>query len=432
MVNGIKNKQSLRFGLYGGLLGLTAPLIYTLIHFLAYHGGIGFGEYVRGLAPEDVMGHVFVGGAVIILSGAGYVLGGLREQDLRNKAEIEAVNESLLEKRRELEELTENLEQKVKDGQEEVIETARKLKVTNAKLLRQIDIQRKIAGSVPSLLALVNPNLSYVEMNEFGARKFLNKPLVDILGHKCFEVVGRNPQICIEECATMKAFESGREHSHSREVSIAGQTIITENKSIPIKNESGEVTHVLQIITDATAKKQQEDELKRRANRDALTGVYNNHYINLYLENEERKNKLEKRRRGPYTVIYADIDNLKVVNDTHGHAAGDIIIKKLAQIFQDNTRHEDIVARVGGDEFVIVLPHQGPEEGELLINRFRREAEDWSRDKKLPEEFKDLKLSASYGLGTSIYGIDITDTIKAADSSMYRTKKSGKSASMHK
>jgi len=419
------HNQAGRLALFGALLGLSAPVIYTLLHYSMYHGETTFLVYLGGLSPEEVMSHFFVGGSVIVLSIAGYLVGRLREEDLRNKAEIE-------KKRAELEEITQNLEEKVREGREEILDTSRKLKVTNAKLLRQIDIQRKVAGSVPSLLALVNPNLSYVEMNEFGARKFLGKPLVDILGHKCYEVVGNNPSVCIEDCATKKAFETGREHSHTREIQMAGQTIVSENKSIPIKNEAGEVTHVLQIITDATTKKQEEDELKRRANRDALTGVYNNHYMNLYLENEERKNRLEKRRRGPYTVIYADIDNLKNINDTYGHEAGDIIIKKLTQIFQDNTRHEDIVARVGGDEFVIILPHKGPEEGELLINRFRREAEDWNRNKQLPENLKGLILSASYGLGTSIYGTDITETIKNADSSMYRTKRSGKSATMHK
>jgi len=250
---------------------------------------------------------------------------------------------------------------------------------------------------------------------------------VDILGHKCYEVLGGKDEVCIKDCAAKRAFQTGREATHSRTAEIRGRQIITENKSIPLKNEEGVVTHVLQIVTDATAKRKEEDDLKRRANRDALTGVYNQHYLNLYLENEQKKNTTDKRKRGPYTVIFADLDNLKEANDAHGHEAGDTLLRKMSQIFQDSTRHEDIVARVGGDEFVIIMPHNGPEEGEVLISRFKRAADEWNRTKEEAEGRERVNLSVSYGLSTSIYGTDLYDAIKRADTSMYRAKKDKKS-----
>ncbi|MBI5190369.1 MAG: diguanylate cyclase [Nitrospirae bacterium] len=429
MTSLVKTSEKLKYGVTGALVGATAPLMYTLVDFNLFHGDKTFSAYLRDVvlsSPENIITHVFIAGSIFVVGAVGVLVGKLREDDVMHQSEILAKNLELERSQAELKDLTENLEKKVVEGREELVESSRKLKEANAKLLRQIEIQRKIAGNVPSLLALLDANMTYVEMNEYGARQFLGKPLVDILGHKCYEVLGGKDDVCIEDCAARKAFQTGKEATHSRTTEIKGRTVVTENKSIPVKNAEGVVTHVLQIVTDATARRKEEDELKRRANRDALTGVYNKHYLNLYLENEEKKNINDKRKRGPYTIIYADLDNLKDANDTYGHEAGDILLKKMSQIFQDNTRHEDIIARVGGDEFVIILPHSGPEEGEVLISRFKRQADEWNETKDLSENLLGLNLSVSYGLGTSIYGTDLYTTIKKADSFMYRAKKDKK------
>jgi len=423
------SSRVLSLGVIGALIGLSAPVAFSVLHFALFHTGESFIDYISGLGSEGIFTYAFISGSILVVGGAGAVVGLMRDRDAQHALDIEVKNEELKKHQEELKDLTENLEKKVADGREELVEASRKLKSANMKLLRQIEIQRKIAGNVPMLLALLDADMSYVEINEYGARHFIGKPLIDILGHKCYEVIGGKDGVCIEECAAKKAFEAGRESTHSRSVDIGGRKIITENKSIPIKNEEGVVTHVLQIVTDATAKRKEEDELKRRANRDALTGVYNTHYLNLYLENEQKKNKTDKRKRGPYTVIYADIDNLKEANDKYGHEAGDMLIKKAAQIFMDGTRHEDIIARVGGDEFVIILPHSGPEEGEVLINRFKLQSKEWNRTKDLDDGLEGLNLSVSYGLNTSTYGIDLFDAIKKADGSMYSAKKNKKATS---
>lgn len=423
------SNRVVKLGLLGSLIGLSAPLAYFALHYFLFHGGESLPYYIRSLDVEGVFSLLFVAGSIIVVGAAGALVGRMRDKDVQYRLDMEAKNEELRLHQEELRDLTENLEQKVAQGREEIIEASRKLRVANTKLLRQIEIQRKIAGNVPMLLALLDSDMSYVEINEYGARHFIGKPLVDILGHKCYEVIGGKDGVCIDDCAARKAFLTGKESAHSRSVEVKGRTIVTENKSIPIKNEEGVVTHVLQIVTDATAKRKEEDELKRRANRDALTGVYNTHYLKLYLDNEEKKNKTDKRKRGPYTVIYADIDNLKEANDEFGHEAGDILIKKVAQIFLDGTRHEDIVARVGGDEFVIVLPHSGPEEGEVLINRFKLQAKEWNKTKDLSAGLEGLNLSVSYGLSTSTYGTELFDAIKKADGSMYSAKKNKKAVS---
>jgi diguanylate cyclase (GGDEF)-like protein/PAS domain S-box-containing protein len=424
------HSEKAKFGLIGALIGACAPVLYTLLHHGIFHNDITFSNYIMDFVlkspGESMVTNAFILGAVFVMGAAGVLAGHIRESDARHKAELEAKNAELQKSQAELGALTENLEKKVREGQEEILEGARKLKEANAKLLRQIEIQRKIAGSVPSQLALLDSEMRYVEMNEYGARHFLGKPLSEILGRRCYEVMDGGDGVCIDECAARKAFQTGREAMHVRTTDVQGRQVTVENKSIPLRDESGEITHVLTIVTDITAKKKEEDDLRRRANRDALTGVYNKHYLDLYLENEERKNKTDKRKRGPYTIIYADLDDLKAANDTYGHEAGDILLKKTAQVFLDATRHEDIIARVGGDEFVIILPHSGPEEGEVLINRFKRQCDEWNRSKDLSERLARLSLSISYGLGASVYGTDLFDTINKADTTMYRNKKDKK------
>lgn len=424
MLPGPFKNEPFKYGLIGALLGATAPAAYLLFHFSLFHRDVPFASFLKETAfgsQEAAATCGFLACAAAIMAVAGWLVGRMRESDAAYKAEIERKNLELQRSQAELRDLTENLEKRVREGQEELVESARRLKDANAKLLRQVDIQRKIAGNVPSLLALVDREMRYVEMNEYGSRNFLARPLSEILGKRCYELEGKDG-VCMQTCATLKAFSTGREATHMKGTVINDRHVITENKSIPIKDADGNVTHVLKVVTDATARKKEEDDLKRRANHDALTGVYNKHYLDLYLRNEEGKNRTDKRRRGPYTVIYADLDNLKTANDTFGHEAGDILLRKMAQVFNDNTRHEDIIARIGGDEFVVILPHSGPEEGEVLINRFRRQCEEWNRTKDIPG-LEGLSLSASYGLAASLYGLDLTDTIKNADSTMYRAKK---------
>jgi diguanylate cyclase (GGDEF)-like protein len=408
----MQHNEKLKYGLAGVAIGAAAAVFHIFLHFLIFHRNLPFWEYAQVhllTFGDGMLTNIFIAGAVIAMGGAGILVGKLREKD----AQLQ----------RELERLSSDMESRVKEGQDELVDYAKKLKEANSKLLMQVEIQRKIAANVPSLLALVDSEMNYVEMNEFGARNFIDRPMGEILGRKCYEVMGGRDNVCHEDCAVQKAFLSGREESHSRTGELLGRTVTTENKSIPIRNEEGVVTHVLKIVTDTTAKKKEEDELKRRANVDALTGVYNKHYLDRYLQNEQVKNKTDKRKSRPYTIIYADLDDLKKANDSYGHEAGDILLKKAAQIFQDNTRHEDIIARVGGDEFIIVLPYAGPEEGEVLINRFRHESERWSRTKDLAEGLSSLTLSVSYGLGASADGTDLYDAIRNADLTMYRAKR---------
>ena len=108
--------------------------------------------------------------------------------------------------------------------------------------------------------------------------------------------------------------------------------------------------HVLVSVEDITARKKAEDYLKYLGTHDALTRLYNRAYF------EEEVARLARGRQFPVSIIAADLDGLKLVNDNRGHAEGDKLIRRAAEVLQASVRAEDVVTRVGGDEFAVILP----------------------------------------------------------------------------
>ncbi|MFB6359552.1 MAG: GGDEF domain-containing protein, partial [Thiohalorhabdaceae bacterium] len=111
-----------------------------------------------------------------------------------------------------------------------------------------------------------------------------------------------------------------------------------------------------------------EAELARRATRDQLTGVYNRHHFELVLEQE-----MERSRRygGPFALVMFDIDHFKAVNDWYGHTVGDEVLIELTRLIQESLRKSDILARWGGEEFMVLLPETSREGAETVAEQLR-------------------------------------------------------------
>jgi len=155
--------------------------------------------------------------------------------------------------------------------------------------------------------------------------------------------------------------------------------------------------------------------MERRANHDVLTGLPNRRYFVESLQ----KRIMRCQRYGDNTaLLFLDVDGLKAINDTHGHAAGDILLTGLAKILENNIRSCDMVARIGGDEFALLLDNLDADQVErkilFLIDRIKTA--------NLEHESQVLKLGAS--IGYSFVGP--TDTVPAlmsrADEAMYKSK----------
>jgi diguanylate cyclase (GGDEF)-like protein len=158
-------------------------------------------------------------------------------------------------------------------------------------------------------------------------------------------------------------------------------------------------------------------ELENMAMRDDLTRLFNRRY---FFERLERELETARGFQRPVSVLLVDVDQLKAVNDTYGHTTGDEVLANFGQFLLSQTRASDVPARIGGDEFAIILPIPR-ERGEVMINRIQKALE--STD-LIDQAELTLRLSASLGLSGFPWGGDTVDAIMLqADASMYADKR---------
>jgi diguanylate cyclase (GGDEF)-like protein len=156
------------------------------------------------------------------------------------------------------------------------------------------------------------------------------------------------------------------------------------------------------------------EEIQRLAVTDALTGLYNRHKLQDSLETEVER---AKRYSRPLSIIMIDMDKLKALNDTYGHAAGDVALKLVAKSIQRSIRKVDLGTRFGGDEFIVLLPEADRDEAAAVAKRIREAIS--------AVEFESGKLSVSMGVVQWHSGFDTTkDFVHAADEAMYLAKRS--------
>jgi len=157
------------------------------------------------------------------------------------------------------------------------------------------------------------------------------------------------------------------------------------------------------------------------ATTDAVTGLYNRHYLTSHMETR----LLAAQSSGkPLSVLMMDIDLFKAVNDTYGHAVGDLVLKEFANRVAKNIRGVDLAARYGGEEFVVMMPETPTDWAYMIGDRLREEVCENKFDVGLPEG--PIDISVSIGVATSLEGQSPSQLIEEADKALYSAKAAGR------
>ena len=186
-----------------------------------------------------------------------------------------------------------------------------------------------------------------------------------------------------------------------------------------VDSYSKEETYIT-MFTDISSIKETDKKLSFYANHDHLTGLLNRvQFENLFTNMIARA----KRNTKIFALLFIDLDGFKEVNDTHGHNIGDILLKIVANLLRKNVRNEDVIARIGGDEFNILLEDiKSKEEALEIANKLRIIA-------KEPIVIENITFYITFSIGISLYPLNGTTTIelsKNADSAMYQVKGNGR------
>lgn len=164
------------------------------------------------------------------------------------------------------------------------------------------------------------------------------------------------------------------------------------------------------VMYDISERKAMEEELRYLGHHDSLTGLYSRAFMETELQ------RLQKSREFPVSIIMSDVDKLKVINDRYGHAVGDEMLRRAASVIRNAFRAEDIIARMGGDEFAVVLPATDAAAAEQAIERIERAIVKESRAAIGP------KLKISFGYATGAQNESLEQVLRKADQNMYHQK----------
>jgi len=260
-----------------------------------------------------------------------------------------------------------------------------------------------------------------VDMNENCT--FCNASCLKILRYnKQDELIGKNMHLLIhnkhkdgtplplDECRVFNAFIKG-EGAHGDDEVLwrsDGTFFPAEYFSYP-QYQNGKIVGAVVTFMDITERKKTEKEIIYLSYHDSLTGLYNRRFY------EEELGRLDTERNLPISIIMGDVNGLKLINDTFGHVMGDKLLQKAAAAIKGACREDDIVARWGGDEFVILLPKTKNEDAEEIAKRIEKLYSS--------EHVKAINCSISLGCDTkSLVTEDILKILEKAEDKMYTIK----------
>ena len=284
-----------------------------------------------------------------------------------------------------------------------------------------------IYDDAPLMIVILDKNRRITKTNAF-ARSLTGLSEAEMLGRRFGEILGctqadRPP----DDLTRLGACEACRLRSIILDTLRTGRSHHEEEIAVPIIDLEGESKRYFRISTtrimvdgqsrvmanvmDVTLQRRYEQRLEYLSMYDALTGLYNRAGF------AEEFTRLDTSSSHPISIISLDVDGLKLVNDTMGHHSGDEILVQTAKIIGDCVRARDVAARVGGDEFVILLPGADSKAAETVVWRINAAIADYN------ETHPDIPLNISLGLATTRDSTaGLSETMIEADARMYHEK----------
>jgi len=283
-------------------------------------------------------------------------------------------------------------------------------KIVEAQLKESELRHRALVGAIPDLLFRYSSDGVYLDA-VIKDEKLLHQKARQLYNSN--ELVGKNVQAVLPEAIAENLLKGIKQVLSSGEIQVFEYSYPVDEKDYYFEARLAPIgkEEVVSIVRDVTERERYLAELERISLHDQLTGLYNRHYF----ENELKR--LSLSRDYPITLISADLDGLKLINDTLGHAEGDRYLQAGANLLKGTLRASDILARVGGDEFAIILPRTNREAAEDLVARLRTQIDGYNLQQQ------EIPVSVSIGMAVSLARENsLEETYKEADNAMYQDK----------
>ncbi len=304
-----------------------------------------------------------------------------------------------------------------------------------SKRLRNAKIKEEANSHLEKIIELL-PDATFVIDHE-GRVIYWNKAIEDMTGVPKVEMIGKgnyeyalpfygDRRTILIDLALLNGVNYAELEEEYDFFRLEGDTLLSETyapkaycgkgaylwgSASTLRDTTGRVVGAIETIRDITERKRQEKKLEFISLYDQLTGLHNRAFF------EREMTRIKSSQEYPITILSADLNGLKIINDTMGHDWGDKLLEACAQVLRNSLRSSDILARLGGDEFVAILPGTSEQAGEDIANRLRANVDRYNLQN--PE----LPLSLSIGLATAKgEGVSLEETLKKSDNFMYREK----------
>ncbi len=292
-----------------------------------------------------------------------------------------------------------------------------------SELIESYEFSTTIFNSINDAVMVLDPHEHTIQTVNPAFLRIHKLSLSETIGKVCREVIqcrSLDGESDFRRCLGGQAISTGEPCRGERREVANGNEIFCDVCSSPVLNRHGEVTHLIRVARNITEAKVQEQKIHHLAYHDHLTGLPNR----MLFEDRLRQAVLHHRREGSTGLLaFVDLDRFKDVNDSHGHAIGDEVLKATARRLSACVRASDTVARMGGDEFIVLL-HSVPDRNRAVV--LGQQLLECIRE---PVVIDGVKIEISASIGLCFFPLpqqDVDNLLVYADRAMYAVKERGR------